>query len=259
MQKDQYKIMKLHNKAIKNIFKTISVTLSLLLVWQAVVWADPDVFAKNTLQPRLLFSSPKPEDSFFHMATGYFGFYLSKIEDNAEFQNVASLKDIIDSELKKIKSNDDLSAAFKDQLPEKVDYDEKTASITLSFKQNKIRYYNHNVLKSYVLRRESSEYDVVENKIGKYLTRQIIKRKEFPRKEIIQKQSPAVSTEKSEEKLIKTFSDDFKAKVELVEIDGKFYIKKSAKKFLNSKFLTRYIIKKRFDVIDKKITSIYRL
>ncbi|MDD5634765.1 MAG: GNAT family N-acetyltransferase, partial [Candidatus Omnitrophica bacterium] len=163
-----------------NIFiKIISTVVIIAFTWQNITWADSDFVSKTTLQPRLVFSGPKPDDSFFHMLSGYLGFYLSGIENDPRNQNVSELHSLLNSELDRIKSTPDLPDEFKTKLPQKIEYDPLTASITIDLGAEKIRYFNHRIADAAFRFREGGEeeYTVLEKKIGTYLTRQILTRK----------------------------------------------------------------------------------
>ncbi|MCK4464042.1 MAG: hypothetical protein KAU58_07005, partial [Candidatus Omnitrophica bacterium] len=163
----------------KNFIKLISLLLSISMFWQGVVWADPDVFQKNTLQPYTVFTMPKSEDAFFMLASGYLGFYLSGIENDPRNRNVARIKYLINSALKKIQDSKGIPTKIRKTIPDKVKFHQRQSAIIIDMGQYKIRYFNHNIPKSEIPCTEDSgiSYEVLQTHVGQYLSRQILIRK----------------------------------------------------------------------------------
>ncbi|MCK5450937.1 MAG: UPF0489 family protein [Candidatus Omnitrophica bacterium] len=119
------------------------------------------------------------KDTFLMLASGYLGKYLVGIENDPKNQNVPRIKRILESALQEIDSAAELPVEFKNTLPKDTKVAVYEGSIIIDMGRFKIRYFNHNVPDVEIPSRENleEEYDVIEKRIGRYLTRQILVRK----------------------------------------------------------------------------------
>ena len=72
----------------RKIIKVIALLVSILLVWQGVVWANPDIFRRNTLQPTSFFSPTHFFDSCSHGFTAYLMKFLAEAERDPFNHNI---------------------------------------------------------------------------------------------------------------------------------------------------------------------------
>ncbi|MEA3489042.1 MAG: isoprenylcysteine carboxylmethyltransferase family protein, partial [Candidatus Omnitrophota bacterium] len=167
---------KLH---FRRLAKVIALSLSILMIWQGVVWANPDVFQKNSLQPYTLFTSPDPEDGFFNLVTGYLGFYLTGLENDPRNRNVIRMKKMVDSALKEVKLSKGISDEFKDTIPNEAEFHSPKAAVIIDLGLYKVRYFNHNIPETEIpgIEDPGDSYEVLQTRVGQYLSRQILTRK----------------------------------------------------------------------------------
>ncbi|MCK4851909.1 MAG: hypothetical protein KAS86_02235, partial [Candidatus Omnitrophica bacterium] len=162
--------------------KIIALTISILMVWQGIVWANPDAFQKNTLQPYTLFTNPDPDNGFFSLISGYLGFYLTDVENDPRNRNVAQMRKKVDSALKRIKLSTAIPDAFKSRIPDTAEFYPRKASVVIDLGQYKIRYFNHNIPETEIpdIEDPGDSCEVVQTHVGQYLSRQILIRKALP-------------------------------------------------------------------------------
>ncbi|MFH1664719.1 MAG: hypothetical protein ABIA77_01070 [Candidatus Omnitrophota bacterium] len=134
------------------------------------------------MQPYTLFTRPDAEATFFTLASGYLGFYLMGIEDDPRNRNIVRIKHLVDSAVRSIKETGDIPDVLKETIPDEIEvlYDESAVIIDLG--PYKIRYFNHSIpgtQKPGGLGADNP-YNIIQTHIGRYLSRQILTRKEIP-------------------------------------------------------------------------------
>ena len=163
---------------MRKAFKTIALTLTLLLPLQSAVFPLSRGAGTNFLQPRLIFSDNILEDDFSQIVSGYLSFYLSENENDPDLTNIPRIKRIIDGRLSVLRSLDIIPTEFREKLPELSVYDAEHAAIVIDLGKSKIRYFDHNIPGADMFAgRDEERYTVISKKVGKYLTRQVISRK----------------------------------------------------------------------------------
>ncbi|RKY43125.1 MAG: hypothetical protein DRP85_00370 [Candidatus Makaraimicrobium thalassicum] len=158
------------------LIKVIALLLSISMLWQGVVWAEPDAFSKHTLQPQTLFTRPGLQDTFLMLASGYLGVYLNGIENDPRNQNVARIRSLVNSALAQIRDSEDIPPEFKKTIPHNVKLRQQKSAVIMDMGQYKIRYFNHRIPGSEIPSTEESgiSYEVLQTYVGRYLSRQIL-------------------------------------------------------------------------------------
>ncbi|MGB2650920.1 MAG: hypothetical protein WBD00_01820 [Candidatus Omnitrophota bacterium] len=148
--------------------------LSILLVWQGVVWANPDMVHRTHLQPQTFFDPAKQDDSFLHSLTRYLTDSLATFEEDPDNRNLFSMKGCAAEALEQVKSTHEIPAGFLRQWPE-VAGSEASGEVIIDFGPCRIRYYNPKIPGS---NDPGFSCEVLENKeIGEYLHRQVVLRR----------------------------------------------------------------------------------
>ncbi|MGB2600650.1 MAG: hypothetical protein WBD00_01830 [Candidatus Omnitrophota bacterium] len=147
--------------------KVIAVLLSLLMLWQGVVWASPDIFRRNDLQPRTLISDPSGAHA---AAVAYLTGLLARYESDPDNRNLFRIEPCVEQAITELKASD----KFLDNLPV-IKGSPESGEIIINLGPCAIRYYNHKLPGN---SDPKEGYRIVEEKrIGDYLSRQIIARK----------------------------------------------------------------------------------
>ncbi|MFH1411650.1 MAG: hypothetical protein ABIG55_03300, partial [Candidatus Omnitrophota bacterium] len=117
------------------------------------------------------------EDTLFVLASGYLSSLLMNIENDPKNQSVTSLKNTLNKELKRIKKA--LPDRDKIFIPDEVIYDPVKAAILLDLGPFKMRYFNQNIPDAEFPEKNDpgNSYQIIQEKVGKYLTRQVIMRR----------------------------------------------------------------------------------
>ncbi|MFH1836588.1 MAG: hypothetical protein ABH862_00555 [Candidatus Omnitrophota bacterium] len=137
-----------------------------------------------TLAAPTVFTGLSHEDTFFVLASGYLSRFLLNIENDPKNQSVASLRTSINKELRKIKNGSDIPDKDRILIPDKVTYEPYKAAVLLDLGPFKVRYFNHNIPDAEFPEKNDpgNSYKVLQEKVGKYLTRQIIIQRELTKK-----------------------------------------------------------------------------
>ncbi|MDD4013752.1 MAG: hypothetical protein PHW14_06145, partial [Candidatus Omnitrophica bacterium] len=161
------------------VIKTISGTLSLLLCWQSVVWADPGIIDRNDLSPVSMFSMENVNSSFTPVVSRYIVEKLFAIEADRSSRNLYSIKSKVEEMLLGLKNDKNIPAEFASSLPVAAG-DPEDGEFILDIGRYRVRYFNPKmpsvpkVISGYVVIREL--------RLGKYLGRQLLEsRQELPR------------------------------------------------------------------------------
>ena len=105
------------NKSIK----VIALALSILLLWQGVVWANPEIFKREHLQPRtMLFNPSDGKESFSLIMASYLTNFLKKYESDPENHNLYSMKTCVEKALEDLKTSEDIPEGMLERLPDLV-------------------------------------------------------------------------------------------------------------------------------------------
>ena len=154
------------NLSKTRIIKFTAVLLSLLMIWQGVVWASADIFKRNDLQPRTLISDPEGAHA---AAVAYLTGLLARYESDPDNRNLFRIEPCVRKAIAELKASD----KFLDRLPVIKGLPE-SGEIIIDLGPCAIRYYNHKLPAS---TEPDEAYRVVEEKrISDYLSRQIITR-----------------------------------------------------------------------------------
>ncbi|MGB2598845.1 MAG: hypothetical protein WBC99_00165, partial [Candidatus Omnitrophota bacterium] len=172
------------------ITKIIATLLSILMLWQGVVWANPDIFRKNNLQARSLITSPDRVDSFLMMTTGYLGYHLTNLERDPARRNVIMMLKGVKEEFASVANNEKIDEKYRQAVQmilDDLDQTSRSGEFIIDAGTYKVRYYNPNIYgadpagSSFAEKDPGAGYQVTdEKKIGKYLSRQILTRKALP-------------------------------------------------------------------------------
>ncbi|MFH1395679.1 MAG: class I SAM-dependent methyltransferase [Candidatus Omnitrophota bacterium] len=131
-------------KKNNNIIKIIALGLSFSLLWNGVMWADPNVFEKETLQPLTRFTDFTTNEFISGIVGKYLKIYFRGIENDFRNLNVQHLQRLINERLKQIKALKNVPPEVNNKIPDKVRTDKKNACI-VDLGSVKIRYYNHQI------------------------------------------------------------------------------------------------------------------
>jgi hypothetical protein len=153
--------------------KLVAFVLTILMVWQGVVWANPDIVQRTHLQPQTFFDPSKQDDSFFLSLGRYVVDSLAVFEQDPDNRNLFSMKTCAASALEQVKGAHQIPAGFLRQWPQ-VEGDESAGEIVIDFGPCRIRYYNPKIPGS---EDPGFSCEVLEDKeIGEYLRRQTVLR-----------------------------------------------------------------------------------
>ncbi|MGB2961546.1 MAG: hypothetical protein WBC52_03935, partial [Candidatus Omnitrophota bacterium] len=156
------------------IIKVIAIVVSISMLWQGVVWANPDIFKRNNLQTQSLITNPEKIDSFLMVATGYLGYFLNNLELDPKNRNVPMMLKGVNEVIEQLAGNEKIDREYR-EAAERIMRDLRDSSISGEFVINtgayKVRYFNPNIHDP----DPGMTYQVSdEKKIGKYLARQIL-------------------------------------------------------------------------------------
>ncbi len=149
------------------------------MLGQSVCWANPDIITSNTLQIETLFTRPDREDSVLFLVTGYLGFLLQKIEDIPELREISRITEELNTRITRIKNSKNISSKVKEALPAEIKLNVSQYSAIIDMGEYKLRYFNHRIFGGDLSGMEGLRltHNVIDTRIGKYLTRQILIRK----------------------------------------------------------------------------------
>jgi len=160
--------------------KVIGITLSILLVWQGVVWANPDIFKRGNINTQTLSPVPFGEENFSSFLTNYFLRYLDTLELELENGNVEAMKKMVVGtlgELSKTQNIPTAQRAFIEDIVSGIKGDETLGEFIIDCGYYKVRYYNPEAVN--VNADPDEKYQLMqETRIGMYLHRQMLIQKE---------------------------------------------------------------------------------
>ncbi|MBD3296143.1 MAG: hypothetical protein GF392_02095, partial [Candidatus Omnitrophica bacterium] len=78
-------------KKFPKTFRTIALLISILMIWQGVVWANPEIFNRNTIQVRSLAAYPEMLKSDLRFLASYIPRKLERLENDPGKQNIHAL------------------------------------------------------------------------------------------------------------------------------------------------------------------------
>lgn len=163
--------MVISNLPKRKAIKLIALTLSMLLVWQSVVWSDPDIFQRQHLAPQVFFDPHNRDENSLHATVNYLIRYLVKFEKDPENHNLFSIKNRVEEALAEIKNIGDLPGDALDEISN-IQGSSEEGYISLDLGTCSIRYYNPRIPGS---ADPGFPCRVVEDvKIGEYLSRQVL-------------------------------------------------------------------------------------
>lgn len=152
--------------------KAIAVVLSILIIWQSVVWADPSVAGNHDrLQPLTLFSSAEGVEGFPSAAVSYLIKIMSKIEQEPDNRNLFRIKERADEAVDQLRRVCGIKGLGGVNLPVVVG-DPGAGEVIIEGDVYRIRYFNQRMLTA---ERPERPYRLVSEKvIGEYLARQVL-------------------------------------------------------------------------------------
>jgi len=161
----------------KRIIKVISFLLAILMVWQGVVWADPDIFRANNLQVHTL----RKESDFFAVAAGYLSAFLIDLETRDDIhKNIFPMEEEVRRELARLLESDDIPKTYKRNPPTIERGPFGIGEFVIDAGVYKIRYYAPGIIQKRYFDADPSDpgasYDVREDRWvgkGRYLRRQV--------------------------------------------------------------------------------------
>ncbi len=177
----------------KIIIKVISLSVSILMLWQGLVWANPEIFSKSktTLQPLTL--RARGDYSIWFVKSLLVS--LEKTEKNITNQNFSQVANIVKSEIRAM-------LAIKTGEAETHDFHSKLFALFSDIEtQEKHRFYRKFFLIdmgvfciryyfSEDVRDPGDQYQVIsDEKIGRYLYKQLLLKREFSDDGIIKKEA----------------------------------------------------------------------
>ncbi|MFQ5952448.1 MAG: hypothetical protein ACE5JK_03480, partial [Candidatus Omnitrophota bacterium] len=157
------------------ITKIIAVLVSLLMLWQGVVWANPDIFKKDTLHAQSLLQLASQEDSFLKVATAYLLKNLAWIEEDPYYRNLYNIEQFARDAIKRLKRSGKLPKSFIKKLPsDVVTKCPITGDVIIDLGAGKLRYFNPNISQNEPPDSDPSFQLQETQGFGKYLARQIL-------------------------------------------------------------------------------------
>ncbi|MBD3426652.1 MAG: hypothetical protein GF409_05430 [Candidatus Omnitrophica bacterium] len=155
------------NKSVRS----IAFVLCILLVWQGVVWANPDITRKSDLQPQTFFDPSKQGESYFMVMTRYVIDALIAFEADPANRNLFSIKDCAQLALDQVKNTKNIPAGFLQRWP-LVTGSEASGEVSIGIGPYRIRYFNPKIPGS--SDPGSSCQVQSQEKVGEYLMRQLV-------------------------------------------------------------------------------------
>ncbi|MDP8299690.1 MAG: tetratricopeptide repeat protein [Candidatus Tantalella remota] len=154
-----------------NILKTIAIALTISLIWQSVVWANPDVFKRDTLQAQSFFDASFESGSVGAATASYFTKYLSRLETDPDSLNLQSMKARVEEAISRMIRSEDIPARLKGIVPVLEGAPEK-GEFVVDLGTCRIRFYNHRIPGT---EDAGSLWKVLEDrKLGEYISRQVL-------------------------------------------------------------------------------------
>jgi len=175
-----YNVELMFNIRLNGKIRVISFVLSLSIFWQTSGWAEGGVFVRSTLQGRTLFTSSDKVDSSTSLVLRYVKECLIGIEDEPRNRNTARLKLVIRNKLRRLADTLKIPPDVKKIIPDILKTRAGLGTFEFDLGKCTFRYFNHN-LKDVENERikPDSERELVEEKKGQYLTKQIFIRDDY--------------------------------------------------------------------------------
>ncbi len=137
------------------------------------MWANPEMFQRNDLQPRLFFDPSADQGKAFAALSGYLSKALARYEQDPENRNLFSMKRRAGDALREIEEGQNIPGRVIEKCILSGSAEE--GEVVIDMGPCRIRYYNHRIPGA---NDPGSSYDVLENKkVGEYLSRQILARR----------------------------------------------------------------------------------
>lgn len=148
--------------------KIIVLIVSISMIWQGIVWANPGIIQPNNLQVRSLFNLLDKVDGVSPLISSYIVRKLVKFERDLANRHSSRIEDAAKELVEQVKKDVDIS----EDLLEIVSSPEKGDLVITLGSRVAVRYYNH---KRENIKDLSPGYAVIENtEIGEYFSRQIL-------------------------------------------------------------------------------------
>ncbi|NQT32110.1 MAG: transcriptional regulator, partial [Candidatus Omnitrophica bacterium] len=169
----------MNNMCNNKIIKTISISLSALLLWQSVVWANPELAKGFNLQSQTLFTGLRKDDGFFAACAGYLTRHLTELESDPYYCHSSRFLPTVEKLIIDLENNKDLPLEYQEHLPNIMPGSDASAEVIINAGAFKIRYYNPRVAND----DPGTGFRVCEDKpigSGRYVRRQILIQKALP-------------------------------------------------------------------------------
>lgn len=161
------------------VFKVTAVCLSILMAEQNIVHAQVEgneIFKRKTLRPYTIFTGLDAKQEFLVLAKEY----LTGIEDDPKNRNISRARAEINLRIGKLKNLPGLAPEFKNAIAAEPENNCLRPELIIDIGSHKIRYFNPNMPDMPDSKKHDVFYDVAEENIGRYFTKQILIRKALP-------------------------------------------------------------------------------
>ena len=236
----------MYNLSGKHIIKIISIFLSILLIWQGVVWANPEILRQHELQPQLFFDPTDTKENIFSALSGYLSKALARFESDPDNRNLFSIKKRAETAVAELRRIQYLPGEVLEEGLI-VSGSSESGAVVIDLGPCRIRYYNQKIPGA---EDPGSAYEVIEGaQIGEYLSRQIL----------IKRSSPGGFIAKGDsEELFKVFIDN-KSSITEVRRSVKKKLPKAMKDFesrVERSDLEPFIVKKRIRTALRRVATL---
>ena len=154
----------------KFIFKLISFILIISLIWQGIVWANPEIFRRNDLQPQLFFDPSGDQGKVFAALSSYLSNALARYEQDPENRNLFSMRHRAEDALREIGETQNVPEGLIEKCI--ISGSAEEGEVVIDMGPCRVRYYNHRIPGA---NDPGSSFEVLEDKkVGEYLSRQIL-------------------------------------------------------------------------------------
>jgi hypothetical protein len=136
--------------------------------------ASPFADGQQKLQPQTLLTVDSRETSFKNAVLGYVSGVLSGLEDIPDNKNICRMREAVDGKLLELKRSAGIPGHLRDFVPVSCIEGDDQVSVVIYVGEFMIRYFDPNVPGAG--RAGGDDYELTYTEIGKYLTKQVLKR-----------------------------------------------------------------------------------
>jgi hypothetical protein len=166
-------------KTLKNLIyiKIISLAISVLMTWQSIAWADPDIFSNRDLQPESMFDGANRNSGLAVSLARYILSVLSRMEAVDGNKNLYSMKTAADKELKALRDSGKIPADIGSMIPDATEGAPESGAFVIDLGDCIVRYYNQRIPGASEV---GEDLCVMEDiKVGEYISRQVLVRRKL--------------------------------------------------------------------------------